>query len=337
MARVVRIFWSLQKCGDHVMWPFSKKTEDGEQRRALKTARMQARRKNNILRIIPPEGVPLDIPLATIGQRIGAQLTDFGVTLVLAILIVILTLYAFSGFSSWFTIIAALTFFFIRVPYYIWSELSWNGRTLAKRWFGLRVISADGRSLSAHQIVTRNLMKEVEFFAPLTYVLLGNYVHWSIFTIALVWVVVLLIVPWRSKRNQRIGDIIANTVVIMNPKPHLLRDMAKGKRSSERFIFTTQHLDQYGSFELQVLEKILRAPPAKGKAAKRREEEYLKDIAERIIKKISYPEKISRTERGEFLNSFYTAQRAHLENKKLFGDSRKDKFFNRKNDSKGDG
>ena len=309
------------------MWPFKKKTEDDWQRRILKRARKQVRRKGKFLNLTPPEGVPLDFPLATTGQRIGAQLTDFGVTLFVAILIVVLAAYSFNIFSSWLTIIAALTFFIIRVPYYILTELAWNGRTLAKRWFGLRVISVDGRSLTPHQVVTRNLMKEVEFFAPLTYVLLGSYVHWSIFTIALLWIVVLLIVPWRSKRNQRIGDIVANTVVIIDPKPLLVRDLTHANKSADRFIFTTRHLDNYGNFELQVLERVLRAPPARGKSARRKEEEYLTDIVQRIVKKISYPETILKADRLEFLNSFYAAQRAHLENRKLFGDARDDKFF----------
>ncbi len=309
------------------MWPFKKKTEDDQARRILKRARKQIRRKGSFLRLTPPEGVPLDFTLATIGQRIGAQLTDFGVTLFLAILIVVLAAYTFNIFSSWLTIIAALAFFIIRVPYYILTELAWNGRTLAKRWFGLRVISVDGRSLTPHSIVTRNLMKEVEFFAPLTYVLLGSYLHWSIFTIALVWMVVLLIVPWRSKRNQRIGDIIANTVVIIDPTPLLMRDLTHAKTSADRFSFTTEHLDNYGNFELQVLEKVLRAPPAKGKSAIRKEDIYLSDIVQRIVKKISYPETIFAADRMEFLNSFYAAQRAHLETRKLFGDARDDKFF----------
>ncbi len=306
---------------------FRKKSKSSNQKTILSRANQRLKRRGKIYRLTPPEGVPLDLALATTGQRVMAQFTDFVTTFALAILIVMLAFYSFHWFSSLFTVIASLAFFIIRIPYYIFTELAWDGRTLAKRWYGIRVISADGRALSPHQIVIRNLMKEIEFFAPLTYLFVGSQIHWSIYIITLIWVVILLLVPWRSKKNQRIGDIIANTVVIMNPKPLLLPDIALNAPDQERFVFTSEQLDLYGNFELQVLEKILRAPVAKSTSALRKEFAMHADIVERITTKISYPEKILQADQVEFLKSFYQAQRAYLENKKLFGESRGDKFF----------
>ncbi len=319
--------------------PFRKSSHVDRQRKALEKARRLSSRTGRSLRLMPPEGVPIDLRLASLSQRFGAQLTDFAVTLFLAIIIVMLFAYALGSFGPLLRVIAALTFFFIRVPYYVATELAWNGRTLAKRWLGMRVVSVNGRSLSPHQVVVRNIMKEVEFFAPLTYLIAGGSIHWSLTLFALLWIIVLLIVPWRSKRNQRIGDIIANTAVILDPKPVLMPDLANSSAAAVspgqaqlplKFSFTTEQLDHYGRLELQVLEKVLRAPVNSSASSKTKQEAYMADIVVRISQKIAYTDHVRPSEHRDFLSAFYKAQREYLESRKLFGDTREDKFFREK-------
>jgi len=315
-----------------VRFPFTRPKHKDRQRKAVERATKRAMRGSKMLTLIPPEGVPLDLKLASIGQRFGAQLLDFAITLVSAICLISLLAYASGGSGPFLQGTAALILFLIRVPYYIVTELIWNGRTLAKRWLGMRVVSVDGRSLTPHQIVVRNIMKEVEFFAPLTYVLVGGTIHWSLTLIAIIWTIILLFVPWRSKLRQRVGDVIANTAVILDPKPVLLRDLVAtglngAAASNMRFAFTTEQLDHYGKLELQVLEKVLRAPARTTGSSRQKHAQYLADIVARITHKIAYPEHIPVSQHSDFLNAFYSAQRAHLENRKLFGDAREDKFF----------
>lgn len=114
---------------------------------------------------IPPEGVPIGFNIATLGSRFGAQFLDILFTYGGALLLLLAVIYA--GHLTWLALVAfySLTILFIRVPYYVLSELIWNGRTLGKLITGIRVISLDGRRLTAHQIVARNLMKEVELFS----------------------------------------------------------------------------------------------------------------------------------------------------------------------------
>lgn len=310
---------------------YQRKPRLGQQNKTLKSQRRRGGKLNRILELVPPEGVPLEFQLATLGQRFGAQLTDIFFTLLVAILLIAFLAYATQGGGTLLSIVFALTIFFIRVPYYIITELIWNGRTLAKRWLGLRVISLNGRSLGAHQIVVRNIMREVEIFAPLTYLIVGENMPMTIYILALVWTGIVIIVPWRSKTNQRIGDIIANTVVICDPKLVLLRDMAAGVQDTstdgERFPFTTHHLDHYGRYELQVLERVLRSDARKNAETGSEQVDHLADIVAKITAKIQYPETIAPLDQEEFLGSFYRAQRAHLEQRKLFGDAREDKNF----------
>ena len=311
-----------------------------ERRRARKAAkRLAAARKartGKILSVVPPEGVPLRFPLAGIGARLGAQIIDLLVTTIAAIVLGLALAFATDMDGSTATALVSLIAFAIRTPYYIVTELVWNGRTLAKRWTGLRTISRDGRSLRAYQIVVRNLLREIEFFTPLTYLFAGfAFSGWMSLGAAL-WILVVIIVPWRSRTNARLGDLIAGTTVIEEPKPVLLHDVARatapvtGDRE-ERFVFSTAQLDAYGAYELQVLERLLRPPATDGKAPSReiaeRRRQTMEDVARRIQHKIGYEERIGPHETEGFLQAFYRAERAYLESRKLFGDARADKTY----------
>ncbi len=272
----------------------------------------------------PPEGVPIRFQLASRGARIGAQLLDLILTWVAGILFVLAVAYLnLVSFEAFFTLLSLLMFL-LRVPYYVLAELVWNGRTPGKRITGIRVISANGRRLTPWQIVARNVMKEVEFFTPLTLVLAASSDSlgpWGT-GIMLVWVLVVSIVPLASKRRQRLGDMIAGTLVVDTPRAVLLPDLSTQAtaRTVERFAFLPHHLDHYGRHELQVLEDILRDP---GSSPLLHAETTRATDA--ILRKIGYADPVAPHERREFLSAFYRAQREHLESRRLFGDRREDK------------
>jgi len=162
--------------------------------------------------LMPPEGVPLRFEISSLGTRFGAQIIDIIIT-VIALIALVIFLFA-SGIIPSLAILSVgvLLFFFIRVPYYALSEMIWNGQTIGKRICRIRVVSCTGRSLTPHQIVARNLMREMEVFAPGTAMLVATQGFWEGLT-AFLWIAGVLLVPIFSKRNQRLGDIIANTSV----------------------------------------------------------------------------------------------------------------------------
>jgi len=274
--------------------------------------------------LTPPEGVPIRFEIATLIARFGAQIADILITAIgaLALTLVIALLPFGIGFQA-AGIVFSLLMLFMRAPYYIMAELFWNGRTLGKRLTGLRVLSADGRGLTTHGIVARNIMKEVEVFFPGTMLLsageLGTF--WT--AILLLWIAILLFVPLTNKKRQRIGDILANTYVARQPKTLLLPDLAKVS-PEEEFVFSASHLEHYGRFELQTLETLLRANPL-DKPVKTEMRATLIEVATQIRKKIGFDDSVPDARVLAFLHAFYTAQRAYLEQKQLFGDVRDDK------------
>lgn len=282
--------------------------------------------------LTPPEGVPLHFRVASIGARVAAQITDLLLTgLALIALVVLLAATEVVGPNT-FQAVIALVFFFIRIPYYVLTELAWNGQTLGKRILKLKVVAHDGGALTAHALVVRNLMKEAEVFLPATLVLTLDADRLVPSLLALAWTLGALAVPLFNRRQQRLGDLIAGTYVIHLPEPILLRDLA-AERPAPRpdrgaFTFLPHHLDHYGAYELQTLEAVLRAPsqPSGGIAAARRKA-TVAAIVERIRAKIDFADAVPEAAHLDFLRAFYNAQRAHLEERRLFGDSRADKHY----------
>ncbi|MBB3308633.1 putative RDD family membrane protein YckC [Rhizobium sp. BK196] len=277
-----------------------------------------------VMQFIPPEGVPISFAIASIGARLGAQILDIIFTTLLFVIIALAVVFTGVLPFSAMTVLITLMGFLLRTPYYVLSELIWNGRTLGKRITGIRVINVDGRRLTPHQVTARNLMKEVEIFAPMG--LLGTLGEQSGLegVLTAVWLLVVVIVPLANRRRQRIGDMIAGTLVVDNPRSVLLSDLAlspPAKTSSEpAFDFLPEHLDIYGKYELQTLEDVLRDTTKKPNT-----EEIVK-IVRTITRRIRYEEPVKPGQELVFLNAFYRAQREHLESLKLFGTLRENKY-----------
>lgn len=305
---------------------------------ARKAARMKlfgrkrkARKPNalyNIDELMPPEGVPLRLEVAGVGVRLGAQLTDILLTLVAAIAFVVLIVMLDIVSPQALTAVGSLLFFAIRIPYYVFSELLWNGQTLGKKLMKIKVVSHDGGSLSAHALVVRNLMKEAEIFLPLTLILtLSVTTPWSSLA-ALTWIVGTLLVPLLNKRRRRLGDLIAGTYVIHLPVPVLLKDLARvtaqTRGKAESFTFMAHQLDHYGAYELQTLETLMRAHGDR-QIHTADQLAVLATVVDKIRHKITYSDAVPAKDHEAFLRSFYNAQRAHLEQRQLFGEKRVDK------------
>jgi uncharacterized RDD family membrane protein YckC len=280
--------------------------------------------------ILSPEGVALTLRVAGVGVRLTAQIADVLVTATAAGCV--LFLLAISGLTEPQTLmgVAALLFFFIRIPYYAVTELLWNGQTLGKRMMKIKVIAHDGRSLTTHAIVLRNLMKEAEIFLPGSLVLTLDAASPILSLAAFAWVVMAFVIPLTNPYRQRLGDLLAGTHVIHLPQPILLRDLAKqalqGTEDGPRIIFLSHQLDHYGAFELQTLEGLLRVDLATlSSPARTSHNRTLADIIEKIRRKIGYADPVDPADHMAFLQTFYTAQRAHLEQRQLFGDRRADK------------
>jgi uncharacterized RDD family membrane protein YckC len=142
--------------------------------------------------IATPEGVDLSLTLAGVGSRFVSAFVDFAIQILLIVaLFVVFVVTDLGGFAA--TIYTIFSFVVV-FGYDVFFEVLASGRTLGKRWNGLRVVRTDGRPITLLPSLARNLLRLVDFL-PFGY---------------LVGIVAVL----ATRRNQRLGDLVAGTLVI---------------------------------------------------------------------------------------------------------------------------
>lgn len=164
---------------------------------------MEAR--TNTLTIRTPEGISFSFGLAGPVTRFLARTIDFFIEVVavmaLGYLITALNMFPLIfgvNLGEWLYALLLLAYFVVPIIHSIIFEWFMRGQTLGKRVLRLRVMDADGLRLQFSQVAIRNLLRFVDSLAPF-YVIGG-------------------IACLLSRRSQRLGDYVANTVVMRLPK-----------------------------------------------------------------------------------------------------------------------
>ena len=158
----------------------------------------------DILIIETPERVPLHFALASIGNRFLACAIDHALQ-VLAIILMVIAFTVIANYSSlgerltnapkWVQAVLIILVFLIVSAYFAFFEWIWNGQTPGKRWLKLRVIREDGRPVTFWEAAVRNLLRTLDMM-PAPFYSIG------------------LISVFVSLSDQRVGDMVAGTVVV---------------------------------------------------------------------------------------------------------------------------
>jgi uncharacterized RDD family membrane protein YckC len=154
-----------------------------------------------------PERVPLHFALASTGNRFLACAFDHALQLLVMGLIVIGFIWVGNAASfyenlknapKWTLALLLVALLFVWSGYFIGFEWAWRGQTPGKRWLKLRVIREDGRPVTFFEASARNLLRIFDMMP---------WFGLPLYSIGLICVFV-------SRRDQRIGDMVAGTVVI---------------------------------------------------------------------------------------------------------------------------
>jgi len=146
--------------------------------------------------IVTPEAVLLDFERASVGSRALAQAIDVGVRFVA--LLTVATLFGSVGAVQDRTtavVVYSVTAFLLLFGYPAFWEARYDGRTIGKRAMGLRVVTVDGAPVSFRHTSIRSLLAIVDFLLPPV----GVVATWTVLL---------------SRRNQRLGDLLAGTIVL---------------------------------------------------------------------------------------------------------------------------
>jgi len=271
--------------------------------------------------LITPEGVDLNLRLADVWQRLGAFLIDLlvivGAVLALRLVIgIILNIVGESGLEV-SNVIWMIGPFILWNFYFILLETGVRAATIGKRAMGLRVVAQSGERLTADRVIARNLMRLIEFYLPVFFLIVGvasGSADWLTALAGFAWTIIFLLFPLFNRDRMRVGDLLAGTWVVRAPKRDLQSDVGQIWEGSPRFQFTDAQLDVYGVFELQTLEKVLRdARP-----------EAIGPVADAIRRKIGMADLGDHD--YAFLNAYYDAARQRMERGLLFGKRKLDKY-----------
>ena len=158
----------------------------------------------DILIIETPERVALHFGLASIGNRFIACAIDHAIQ-AFALVLIFLGFFliantsnlenAFSTAPKWVYAVMIIVLFLILTGYFAFFEWLWSGQTPGKRWLKLRVIREDGRPITFWEASVRNLIRSFDMM-PAPFYSIG------------------LISVFSTTRDQRIGDMVAGTVVV---------------------------------------------------------------------------------------------------------------------------
>ena len=203
-----------------------------------------------------PERVPLHFALASIGNRFIACAIDHTIQITaLTMLVIFFVMIAdFSDFGNrvtnapkWVIALLIVLVFVLMSGYFAVFEWIWNGQTPGKRWLKLRVIREDGRPISFFEAMVRNLLREFDIM-PFPFYSVG------------------LISVFATERDQRVGDLVAGTVVVREREaeaPEFAEVFASpvsdaALRRSFKPVPFTADVNKLTEIEIQVVEGFLR-------------------------------------------------------------------------------
>lgn len=146
------------------------------------------------LTVATPEGVLFRLPLAGPASRLYAMLLDGAIVLGMVNGIGLLVYWIFAKAPGFGFMVITLAEFAIGLAYSAVLEGFWNGQTIGKRLFHLRVIDQTGLPLRIEQAWVRNLMRVLDAL-PFAYLVGGISVL-------------------SSPVMQRFGDRVAGTLVV---------------------------------------------------------------------------------------------------------------------------
>jgi len=181
------------------------------------------------LQINTTQNVNINFALANEIQRVGAFLIDNIIKLVY--FLIVIWLIPSAGLETlaqdyWSQRAIGVIIWLPVMFYSLYFEILMNGQTLGKRAMNIRVVNIDGFKPSITDYIIRWFLRIIDFnsfivLAVYAYALGLRQYDELLFALFVVGKCVGIVSVATSKKNQRLGDISANTVVIA------LRDQAK--------------------------------------------------------------------------------------------------------------
>lgn len=152
---------------------------------------------DSVIRVITPENIAFEYRLAGPFRRLPAFLIDIAVMVAIYMFLFFVVMLTIGAFVSGGLALAIMILAFFGIYWFYCGlfETYMNGQTPGKRLTGIRVLTTEGQPINAMQAIMRNLFRGADLFPALP--VLG------------------IIVMSLNSRSQRLGDLVAGTIVVI--------------------------------------------------------------------------------------------------------------------------
>jgi uncharacterized RDD family membrane protein YckC len=166
--------------------------------------------------------------------------------------------------------VVALLFFLPVLVYHLVLEITMNGQSVGKKIMGIRVVNEIGSRPSISQFLIRWFLRISDVWIVSLVLLLANNPDFSrdiettfIIIAALAFLITDIVLVVSSKKGQRIGDILAKTILIRtNPKGDIEETVFR--EVADNYVPSFPQIMQLSDKDINAIKSILETARRKG-------------------------------------------------------------------------
>lgn len=214
-----------------------------------------------LIQIATPFNIDLEFEIADLHKRLFAYLIDFSLLLMFFIS---MKYFYYGGYDKGSMAVLksnmGLDILTISIPmllYSLVSEVMMHGQTIGKKLMNIRILSLDGGEPLVSQYLVRWMFKAFEwpFFFGYT-VLTGASLVAYIFITGFLGVIVVVIISISAK-NQRLGDMAANTVVVSTESTFSVEDTVFMDIKDENYVVKFPEVLRLSDRDINTIKNVL--------------------------------------------------------------------------------
>ena len=165
------------------------------------------------VQISTPFNISLDFEIAPFFKRLVAYFLDMMIMIAYA---VFMRYFLYSGLELEGDSALGVDILLVSVPlllYHLVFEIIFHGQSLGKMAMGIRVMSMDGGDPAISQYLLRWFFRVWEWPLVFSFVYPGFWIIYQLVIVGMFGIIVVIIIAVTAK-NQRLGDIAANTAIV---------------------------------------------------------------------------------------------------------------------------
>ena len=204
--------------------------------------------------------IDLEFEIAPVYKRILSYLVDFALLLLYIITMKYIYYNSIIGSDSNLNQRIGLDMLTISLPMLLYSvvcEVLMHGQTLGKKLFNIRVISLSGGEPSLSQYLIRWMFRVFEWPFFFGYIMFSGSALTTYILITFFLGVTVAIIIAATRKNQRFGDLAANTVVVDTRSDFSVNDTVFMEIDEENYVVKYPEVLRLSDRDINTIKNVL--------------------------------------------------------------------------------